>query len=81
MPVPHSALVAHIRQLTAQTEALRLLIEPPRPPRPRWPYALVAALLLGGCVAEWRLWQPATPPIVAPIAPSGADARDLYLRP
>lgn len=82
MSIPHAALADHIRQLSQQVEALRLSIEPPRPPRPRWPWAVIAVLACAGCVAGWRLMQPPVgPAIVAPIAPTGADARDLFLRP
>lgn len=83
MPVNHPALVEHIRQLSAQAEALRLLIEPAPPPRrPRWPWAVIAVLVCAGCAAGWRLMQPpAGPAIVAPISPTGPDARDLYTRP
>ncbi len=83
MSVHHPALVEHVRQLSAQADALRKLIEPPAPPPPRsrWPWLVGVAIGLGFALLtaySLRRFDEA-PPIVAPIVPTGDAAQRLWL--
>ena len=80
MSAASEALTAHLDQLAAEVKRLQQLARPPRPPR--WPWLVVALLLLGGSFAVWHALHTSDeeqPPIVAPITPTGDAAQRLWL--